>query len=124
MKISIINHFGFNTDNSQELITSINEILACQLEAHDSSYKGEYWLYKHPHENQFIRVELSYNRDPMFDFDSDPPEEYYFDFINKECNFLLYLSGPATWVEGVQPLLLTLPGSRLISTKQHEWNET
>lgn len=124
MKVVIVNRYGFNTESLQDLVTNLSEILSCKLELHDSSYKGEYWLYKDPDDSQFIRVELSYNQDPMYDSESDPPEEYYFDFRNKECDFLLYLSGPESWMEQVQPLISKLPGSKLISTKQRAWSET
>lgn len=62
-----------------------------RLESHDSLYKGEYWLLRI--EDPKLNIELRLNIDPMYDPVSDPKEEYYFDYKNKDCALLVDVDG-------------------------------
>jgi hypothetical protein len=73
-------------DDAQLVAAHLKMQLALPFELHDSSYKGEYWLYQS--EDREEKVEVSYNEDPMF-LDGDPEDEAYFEPQFKDFRVLL-----------------------------------
>src|SRR6187431_2631979 len=67
------------------VVRHLSRALGVQFESHDSSFKGEYWLYVSADDSS---VEVSFNSDPMFR-PGDPSDEEYFEPGFKEFRVLL-----------------------------------
>ena len=66
----------------------IGRALGVEFTGHDSSYKGNYWLY----EAGDSTIEVFYNNDPMFR-SGDPPEDQWFQAAYKEFTVLINAYG-------------------------------
>ena len=94
------NVYGFPEEVSkEEVIDYIQSSLLLSLQARESSYVGDYWLYSIGDRS----LKLRYNEDPLYDPENAPPKEYYFDDENQDCYLLLLLDGEPYWVNEITP---------------------
>lgn len=100
-------------------IEFIEKQVDAKFQLHDSLYKGGYWIYRK--ENPELNVELRINIDPMHDPESDPKEEYYFDYENRECALLLDIDGDPETVEKLSLKIAENPKFRVISCENYSW---
>jgi len=112
MRKSSTKTYGFTGDFNESLIKQLEDLAKVKLEWHDSIY---YWLYTGDGRDGEFR--LYFNQDPMYDPESDPPEEYYFNFEYKECEVLLNVDGE---LEEVHKAISCINNIRLIESKIYE----
>jgi len=116
MNESISNLYGFPGEFEESLIRRISGILQIKFEEHSSGYWGDYWIFVDDSmEDNNIRIYL--NKDPMFDPKLAPQEDKFFEFEHKDCETLLELYGPITWVTEVESLLQRIENIKLIKTE-------
>jgi hypothetical protein len=82
--------YGLEHDDLEKARGAIERVLGFRLEAHDSSYFGEYYLGTLSNEQQ---VRLQRNLDPIHDSQTDAPEEHYVEPEFQAFPILLYVSG-------------------------------
>jgi len=112
MRNSLNIKYAIIGDFNEKTIEYIEEQVDGKLEPHDSLYKGDYWLLRK--EDPELNIELRVNVDPMHDPDSDPKEEYYFDYENKDCVLLLDIYGEPKVIEELNSKINENPLFRLI----------
>ena len=103
----------------EAFIEFIEKQIDSKLEAHDSLYKGDYWLFRD--ETLELNIELRINIDPMHDPESDPEEEYYFDYENSDCALLLDIDGGQAAVRDLSLKLAKNSSFRHISDENYTW---
>lgn len=101
------------------IIEYIEKQIDAKLELHDSLYKGGYWLFRNAIPE--LNIELRINVDPMHDPESDPKEEYYFDYVNRDCALLLDIDGDPEAVEHINMKIAENPKFRPISNENYTW---
>ncbi|MCG7867498.1 MAG: hypothetical protein JAY74_14185 [Candidatus Thiodiazotropha taylori] len=104
---------------NEEAIEYIEAQIGEKLEPHDSLYKGDYWL--HRRNDPELNIELRINVDPMHDSASDPEDEYYFDYKNKDCALLLDIDGDPMLVEEISSRISCNPKFRLVLKEDYTW---
>ena len=116
MKISSNISYGFIGNFSESLVQELETLTNLKLEARDSSYWGDYWIYRN--DNRELRVYL--NQDPMHDPASDPKDEFYFDSKNKDCGTLLSLDGENEWVKEIDDSLGGMTNIKKLKSEIYE----
>ena len=77
---------GIKSDDSIDVVsTKVSDALGVALAPHDSSYWGDLYYRASPASD----VKLTTNCDPTFR-DGDPPEERWFSFDSRDCEYLLW----------------------------------
>ena len=115
------NEYGIKAELNNELIIRLESIASKKFVAHDSLYKGDYWLYKNDNGNS---IELRHNKDPLYKSKIDPPEELFFDFEYKQCNSLLSISGDPLWVTELHELVIKISSVIFIESNTITQNAT
>ena len=77
--------YAVPTDSLEGVALAIAS-LGLSFTPHDSSYWGPYLLHQGPGKEE---VKLYLNSDPMFDPQSDPPEERFFKVMHKQHGVLI-----------------------------------
>lgn len=110
--------YGLTTANSDEARILVEASCAIELEGHDSSYLGEYYLYRETISGKVTGLELVIfeNVDPMWR-DGDPPEEQWLEQEFSQFLTLIRLSHEleSSWHER---LLKDVPGLIHLRRKQ------
>jgi hypothetical protein len=110
------NLYGFIGASRDKLIMELEALAKVKLKKSNNLDWGVYWSASEG--GQEFR--LYYNEDPMFDREEDDPEDFYFDFENKDCGFLLNIYGKQEWVEEMHKLVIDMGNIRAIDSKQHK----
>ena len=113
IKYAIVGEFD------EKIIKYVEKKVGDKLDPHDSLYKGDYWLFRK--ESPELNVELKMNVDPMHDPESDPKEEYYFDYENRDCDLLLDIDGDPETVKTFSSKVAENPNFRLILSENYTW---
>jgi hypothetical protein len=117
MKKLLSNSYGFVGEFDEVLVTQIKTLAGIELELRDSSYWGAYWSYRYNSKDGDGTFKLYFNIDPMHEPDDDPPEEFYFDFENKDCDVLLSIDGETKWVERIHSSIINIESIKLIKSE-------
>ncbi|CEF48417.1 unnamed protein product [uncultured bacterium] len=68
--------YGIPADHLDAVAQRLGVALAWTFERRESSFWGPYSLHEGPDGGE---IRIYYNEDPMYDSDSDPPQEQYFE---------------------------------------------
>lgn len=80
--------YGFTESDMDALGKRLADALGLVFKSHDSSYVGWYLLDR---SGRFSNCRLYFNRDPLWESDTDPAEEQYFEADAPDCELLLDL---------------------------------
>ncbi|WP_273455759.1 hypothetical protein [Nevskia ramosa] len=105
-----ITHIAVPEDDAELLVMRLQKATGVAFNAHDSSYKGEYWQHKSLNGDV---AEVSYNDDPMWR-DGDPEEEQFFQPEFSEFAVLVWVSGTAEFVSTVASSVTALCSGSVI----------
>jgi len=107
--------YGCTDADLDALAPNVSRELSLDLQPHDSSYVGDYYL---DHSRRFRECRLYRNVDPLFQSDGDPPEDYWFEPAHPQHHVLLGVCGaPETVLELHGVIATAFPQFALINTE-------